>query len=85
MRPSGILIHDTKHLRAYVIPFGTWDQLQIRGSDSHGFYVGFAFDHFEDGAMARRLADAINAAMRDPADDPAERAKLAAILNPPNE
>jgi len=83
MKISGILVFNADNMRADCRLFPSWTGVKI--SDASFFDVEFHFDKPGHERKAKRLADAINAAMRDPSEDPAERAKLAAILNPPDE
>ena len=80
MKLSGLLIFNSDDMHADCREFATWTGVKI--SDRSSFDVEFHFDGPGHARKAQRLADAINAAMCDPSNEPAERAKLAAILAP---
>ena len=76
-----LLIHDADDLRAFHQVFDDFSTICIEDPQNR-LCVDLFFNKPGHARKAQRLADAINAAMRDPSEDPAERAKLDAILNP---
>ena len=86
MHISSLLVFNSDKLRAEPKFYPTWTGVKI--CDDVTFNIELHFDLPGHARKAKRLADAINQAMRDPSEDPAERAKLHAIFAPveaPNE